>query len=181
LILHKGFTIILLTAIIAGCGATPHTAKVSWESGKVRFDFTPASGIGTPVLECVSCSGALPPLPLEVNNQGTGYIKFDELKTYLAEHFHVRGSGIDTTLTLSQPQPDEAMQLYNLQKKLIGRIMISRYANLYKDSTMSERIGSLDRLDEVNLFAEGDLFYHIHDPRYAEPVVVLKSHAVRIQ
>ena len=123
----------------------------------------------------------MPPLPLDVNSHGTGYIKFDELKTYLAEHFHIRGSGLDTTVTLAQPQPAEAMALYNLHEKLIGRIMITRYANLYRDTTMNERAGSLEPLDEVNLFAEGEVFYHVHDPRYAEPVVVLKSHAVRIQ
>jgi hypothetical protein len=178
----KKIIFILLSALgLFGCAATPHTAKVSWEAGKVRFDFTPTDDVGTPVLECVSCSGALPPLPLEVNKNGTGYIKFDELKTYLTEHFHIRGSGIDTTLTLEQPKPVEAMQLYNLQQKLIGRIMITRYANLYKDSSMNEHIGSLDRLDEVNLFAEGELFYYVHDPRYSAPVVVLKSHAVRIE
>lgn len=168
-------------AVFVGCASTPHTAKVSWETGNVRFDFTPPNGVGTPMLECTSCNGALEPLPLEVNNQGTGYIKFDEIHNYLTEHFHVHGSGIDTALTLAQPQPDEAMRLYHLHQPLIGRIMITRYANLYRDSSMNEHIGSLDQFDEVNLFGEGEVFYHIHDPQYSDPVVVLKSHAVRIK
>lgn len=170
-----------LLLLLNACGSAPHTAKVRWETGRERFDFIPPSGVGSPTIECVSCRGALPPLPLEVNDRGIGYIKYDELRNYLTEHFHVKGNGIDTTLTLAQPPPDEAMRLYRLQQKLIGRIMITRYADLYKDTSMNELAGTLERFDEVNLFGEGELFYHIHDPRYAAPVVVLKSHAVRIE
>ena len=179
--INKGFTILLAVWLISGCSATHHAAVVGWEQGKVRFDFSPANGIGSPVLECVTCNGALPPLPLNVNDQGVGYIKFAEIHDYLAERFHIKGSGIDTTLTLMQPQPDEAMQLYGLHQPLIGRIMITRYADVYKDTSMNELVGTLDKDDEVNLFAEGELFYHIHDPRYTIPVVVLRSHAVRIK
>ena len=179
--INKGFIIFLSAFIIAGCSSTRHSATVGWEEGKVRFQFTPADGVGSPILECVTCNGALPPLPLQVNDQGIGYIKFNELHSYLAERFHVKGSGIDTTLSLMQPQPDEAMRLYGLQQKLIGRILITRYADIYKDSSMNELLGTLTKDDEVNLFGEGELFYHIHDPRYAMPVVVLKSHAVRIK
>ena len=108
-------------------------------------------------------------------------MKYEELHNYLAAHFHIKGSGIDTSLTLAQPMPDEAMQMYHLQQKLIGRILITRYADLYKDSTMTELLGTLDKGDEVNLFSEGELFYYVHDPRYPAPIVVLKSHAVRIE
>ncbi|MEI8133736.1 MAG: hypothetical protein WCH46_01515 [bacterium] len=179
--IHKGFIILIASALAIGCGAAHHQASASWEDGRVRFAFTPTTGVGIATVNCVSCNAALMPLPLELNEQGVGYLKFDELRTYLSARFKVKGNGIDTALLLLQPPPEEAMKMYGLTEKLIGRILITRLAKEYGDTTMSQAIATLERQDELNIFGDDEIFYHVHDPRFTKPVFVLKSQAVRIQ
>jgi hypothetical protein len=168
-------TIIFILGIISfGCASTPHTAKIGWEEDKIRLEFFPPD-ISSPELQCLSCNQTLTPLPLQVNDHGIAYIRINEARTAITSHFHLKGSGIDTLLTLQQP-PDQTTK-----DKLIGRLLITRYALIYKDTTMTETVGSLERNDEVNLFGEGEVFYYIHHPLYPPPVVVLKSHAVKIE
>jgi len=174
LIINKGFTFLIIAALLSSCAATHHTARIGWEGEKIRLEFFPPD-VGSPVLKCLSCNEAMAPLPLQVNDQGIAYIKIEDAKNASTSHFRLVGSGIDTALSLEQPTPN------GLKDKLIGRLMILRYALMYKDTTMSETVGSLERQDEVNLFGEDDVFYYIHQPRYPKPVVILRSHAVRIQ
>ena len=171
--IHKGFIILVLAVIFAGC-ATHHTARIGWEGDKIRMEFTPPNA-GTPILKCLSCNTELAPLPLQVNDQGIAYIKIEEARTASVSHFHLVGSGIDTALTLQQPLPS------GFKDSLIGRIMTVRYTIIYKDTTMTEPVGILEKKDEVNLFGKDDVFYYIHQPGYNFPVVILRSHAVTIQ
>ncbi len=164
----------MIAGFLNSCASTPHTARIGWEGERIRFEFFPPD-VGSPVLKCLSCNEAMPPLPLQVNDQGIAYIKIDDAKRSSTSHFRLTGNGIDTALSLSEPAPSA------LKDKLIGRAMILRYAIIYKDTTMAETVGSLERQDEVNLFGESDVFYYIHHPSYANPVVILKSHTVRIQ
>jgi hypothetical protein len=171
--IHKGFIFFLALICFSGC-ATHHTARIGWEGEKIRLEFTPQNA-GTPLLKCLSCNEELAPLPLQVNDQGIAYIKIDEARNAPVSHFHLVGSGIDTALTLHQPLPNGS------KDSLIGRIMAVRYTIIYKDTTMTETVGSLEKKDEVNLFGKDDVFYYIHHPGYDFPVVILRSHAVMIQ
>ncbi|MDP4229714.1 MAG: hypothetical protein Q8916_04840 [Bacteroidota bacterium] len=165
--------------LIAGC-ATHRSANLSWEGERVRVQFSPPDA-GSPVLKCLSCNRDFAPLPLQVNDQGLAYIKIDEIRTAFTSHFRIIGSGIDTALTLQPLPPKEVTERYKLKDSLIGRAMALRYAVVYKDTTMTEQVGSLERQDEMNLFGEDELFYYIHHPLYTMPVVILRSQAVRIQ
>jgi hypothetical protein len=166
--------ILFAANILAGCASMHHTARISWEGEKIRLEFFPPD-VGSPVLKCLSCNEAMASLPLQVNDQGIAYIKIEDANNSSTSHFRLVGSGIDTILSLEEPTP------IALKDKLIGRLMILRYVLIYKDTTMAETIGSLERQDEVNLFGEDDVFYYIHHPSYPTPVVILRSHAVRIQ
>ena len=177
--LRRGFTFLLLGAILGGC-ATHHTASINWEGERIRLQFTP-SDAGSPVLKCLSCNEVLAPLPLQVNEQGVAYIKIDESRLAIASHFRIQGSGIDTAITLKQLVPIEDEKNYHLKDKLIGRVMATKYVIIYKDTSMTEQIGALERQDEVNLFGKDDVFYYIHHPRFATPVVILRSHAIGIE
>ena len=159
--------------LLGGC-ATHHTARIGWEGEKIRLEFSPPNA-GSPLLKCLSCNQEIDPLPLQVNDQGIAYIKIDEARNALVSHFHLVGSGIDTALTLQQPLPGSSID------SLIGRIMAVRYTIIYKDTTMTEPVGTLEKKDEVNLFGKDDVFYYIHQPGYNFPVVILRSHAVTIQ
>jgi hypothetical protein len=173
--INKGFIFLIVGALLSGCASTHHSVRIGWEGEKIRLEFTPPD-VGSPILKCLSCNEALPPLPLEVNNQGIAYIKIDDVRSAIVSRFHLTGSGIDTALTLQQP-----LTSTGIKDSLIGRIMAIRYTVIYKDTTMNEQIGALERKDEVNLFGEDDLFYYIHYPHYPRPVVLLRSNAVRIQ
>ena len=159
--------------LLGGC-ATHHSARIGWEGEQIRLEFTPPNA-GSPVLKCLSCNTELDPLPLQVNENGIAYIKIDEARNATVSHFHLKGSGIDTALTLQQSVPN------GMKDSLIGRIMALRYTVIYKDTSMTEQVGSLERKDEVNLFGKDDVFYYIHQPGYNYPVVILRSHAVTIQ
>jgi hypothetical protein len=172
--INKGFIILLTACLLSGCSSTHHTARIGWEGDRIRLEFFPPD-IGSPVLKCLSCNEEFPSLPLQVSDQGIAYIKIDEAKNASTSHFHLTGSGIDTALSLDEPTPT------SLRDKFIGRAMMLRYAMIYKDTTMAETVGTLERQDKVNLFGEDDVFYYIHHPRYPNPVVILKSHAVRIR
>ncbi len=171
--INKGFIIFLAAAVLTGCAATHHTAMIGWEGDKIRLEFFPPD-VGSPILKCLSCNEAMAPLPLQVNDQGIAYIKIEDAKNAVTTHFRLVGSGIDTALTLDERTPN------GLKDKFIGRLMILRYAIIYRDTTMAETVGHLERQDEVNLFGEDDVFYYIHHPGYPKPVVILRSHAVRI-
>jgi hypothetical protein len=171
--IHKGFIIILAGLFLSSC-ATHHSARIAWEGERIRLEFTPPDA-GSPVLKCLSCNEELAPLPLQVNDHGIAYIKIDEARNALVSHFRLTGSGIDTALILQQPVPN------GYKDSLIGRIMAVRYTIIYKDTSLTESVGSLERKDEVNLFGKDDVFYYIHEPGYNFPVVILKSHAVTIQ
>jgi hypothetical protein len=177
--IHKGFIFLLLGISIAGC-ASHRTAMVGWEGERIRLEFTPPIG-GSPVLKCLSCNLALAPLPLQVNDAGIAYIKIDEAKNATNTHFRLSGSGIDTAFILSPLSPEEAAKLSHMKDEYIGRAMITRYANIYEDTSMIKKIGSLERQDEVNLFGKDDVFYYIHHPGYNVPVVILRSHAIVIK
>ncbi len=165
--------ILSATLLLSSC-ATHHTARIGWEGDKIRLEFTPPNA-GSPLLKCLSCNTELAPLPLQVNDNGIAYIKIDEARNAMVSHFHLIGSGIDTALTLNQPVTKGS------KDSLIGRIMAVRYAIIYKDTTMTESIGTLEKKDEVNLFGKDDVFYYIHQPGYNYPVVILRSHAATIQ
>ncbi len=168
---------ILFAVLLLSSCATHHTARIGWEGDKIRLEFSPPNA-GSPVLKCLSCNTELAPLPLQVNDQGIAYIKIDEVRKTPISHFRLTGSGIDTAVTLQQPV------LYGSAGQtdsLIGRIMAVRYTIIYKDTTMTEPVGTLEKKDEVNLFGKDDVFYYIHQPGYNLPVVILRSHAVTIQ
>lgn len=99
----------------------------------------------------------------------------------MVSHFHLEAGGLDSAFTLQPVSVEEANRKYHLQPPLIGRIMITQLAVVYEDSTMEKRIGELSRGDEANLFSESEVFYYVHHPTYSKPVVVLRSHAFRIQ
>ena len=169
----QGLIILFAGLLLTSC-ATHLTARIGWEGDKIRLEFSPPNA-GSPVLKCLSCNQELGSLPLQVNEQGIAYIKIDEARKTPISHFRLIGSGIDTALTLNQPVSNGS------KDSLIGRIMALRYTIIYKDTTMTEPIGTLEKKDEVNLFGKDDVFYYIHQPGYNFPVVILRSHAVTIQ
>lgn len=165
--------------LIAGC-ASHRSVMVGWEGERIRLEFSPPNA-GSPVLKCLSCNLALAPLPLQVNDVGIAYIKIDEAKNATNTHFRLNGSGIDTAFILTPLSPLEAAKRDKIKDEFIGRAMITRYANIYEDTSMVKKIGSLERQDEVNLFGKDDVFYYIHHPGYNMPAVILRSHAIVIQ
>lgn len=177
--IHKGFIFLLLGISMAGC-ASHRTAMVGWEGERIRIEFTPPNA-GSPVLKCLSCNTVLAPLPLQVNDVGIAYIKIDEARNAANTHFRLSGSGIDTAFILTPLSPEEAAKRDKIKDEFIGRAMITRFANIYSDTTMSQTIGSLERQDEVNLFGKDDVFYYIHHPGYNSRVVILRSHAIVIK
>ncbi|MEP7233902.1 MAG: hypothetical protein ABI778_01280 [Ignavibacteriota bacterium] len=172
--INKGFIFLLFAAALSSCSSTHRSASISWEGERIRFEFSPPDA-GSPTLRCLSCNTALPPLPLDVNGAGISYIKIDEAKDAISSRFRITGSGIDTAVVLHEQLTDA------LKAKIIGEALIVKYTIVYKDTAMTEQVGTLERQDEVNLFGESDVFYYLHHPHYSEPVVILRSHAVRMQ
>jgi hypothetical protein len=176
--LYKGFTFLFLITILTGCSAH-RTATLGWEGERIRIQVTPPGG--SPTLECLSCNQFIPPAPLSENSDGVAYVKVDEASNAITSKFHIEAGGLDSAFTLQPPPIEEAMKKYKLSQPLTGRIMITQLAVIYEDSTMLKRVGSLTRGDEANLFSESEVFYYIHHPAYSKPVVVLRSHAFRLQ
>ena len=176
--IHKGFIFILLSLICVGCAAH-RTATISRDGDRIKLQIKPPGG--SPTLKCLTCNQEIPPLPISFDDQGIAFIKIDEASSAIVTHFHLVGSGIDSAMILQPPSPDYMTTKYNPAQRVTGRAVINRYSVIYKDTTMIESLGSLERQDEVNLFGEDDVFYYIHHPRYIHPVVILRSHAVRIK
>ncbi len=181
--MYKGFIFLFLAALLAGC-ATHRTASVAWEDTRIKVTITPPGGstlFTSPALRCLSCNTVLPAIPLSENDQGIAYLKINEAANSIATHFHIEAGGLDSALILQPRSPEEATNYYKLTTPLTGRILITQPAIIYDDSTMSRQIGTLERGDEANLFSESDVFYYVHHPDVSHPVVVLRSHAIRLQ
>jgi hypothetical protein len=158
--------------------------SASWEGEKVRFDVSPPGGstlFSAPSAECLTCSEVLPPIPLDEDANGSATFKLEAAERAIATGFRLRGAGFDTAMYL-QPRPEaEANRYYHLPAPIVGRIVATELAHVYKDSTMSFSVGTLERGAEANLFRESDVFYFIHHPMYDHPVVVLRSSAIRLR
>jgi hypothetical protein len=180
--LYKGFIFLAFALIATGC-ASHRTAELSWEGEKIKIAVTPAGGstlFSDPSLECLSCNEVLPPIPVSENSNGVGYIKLESASSNIASRFRFKAAGADIALTLQPRLPAEATSYYHLKEPIIGRIMATELAHVYKDSTESVVVGTLNRGEEANLFRENDVFYFVHHPMYDHPVVILRQSAVRI-
>jgi hypothetical protein len=46
---------------------------------------------------------------------------------------------------------------------------------------MNRTVSAMEKQDEANIFGEDDIFYYVHYPKYKQPCVLLKTHAMRIE
>lgn len=129
----------------------------------------------------MTCDEVLPRIPLDENAQGVAYFKLEAASKTVATTFRIRGAGLDTAVILQPPDPASATSQSSLATPVEGRILVTSLAHIYKDSTMSVPIGTLERGAEANLFRENDVFYFIYHPMYNHPVVVLRSNAIRLR
>ncbi len=180
--LYKGFTILLFAALLAGC-ASHRTASIGWDANQVRIQMTPPGGSSLftkPALTCLSCNEATPTVATTFDDNGVLKFTLGEANENITHRFRLDASGIDTSLILKTPPPDVAMKRYGLSQPLIGRVLVTEFAMIYRDTTMSQTVGKLERQDEANIFSENETFFFIHHPRYKEPVVILKNSAIRM-
>ncbi|HYM20393.1 MAG TPA: hypothetical protein VEW28_05240 [Candidatus Kapabacteria bacterium] len=180
--MYKGFIFLALTLALTGC-ASHRSVQLGWEGDRVKINVTPPGGstlFSDPSLECISCSQVIPPIPLSENNEGVAYVKIESASSNVASRFRFKSAGADTTLTLQPRDPVSEASYYHLGIPIVGRIMVTEFTHIYKDSTESVVVGTLGRGDEANLFRENDVFYFIHHPMYDHPVVVLRSSAIRL-
>jgi hypothetical protein len=174
---------ILLSLLCAGCAGDSRTASIGWAGDKVRVQLDPGSSglFGKPTLECVSCPTPIPPFPIAPDASGVVEFDFPEAKEQITTRFHLEANGIDTAFILQPPTPEEASQKYELNPQLTGRIMATVLTMVYRDTSMADAVSTLEREDEANIFGEDDLYYFVHHPLYREPLVILKTHAIRIR
>lgn len=150
----------------------------------MRVVIAPSGGstlFSSPSIECQSCDEVLPPIPLDENADGVAYFKLDAASSAIATRFRIRAAGLDSTLLLQPMAESAAESFYKPSTPIRGRILITSFAHVYKDSSMHLSIGMLERGAEANLFRENDVFYFIHHPMYDHPVVVLRSSAIRLR
>lgn len=136
--------------------------------------------LSSPTIECLTCDQVLPPIPLEENSDGVAYFKLEAASNAVATTFRVRAAGLDSAVILQPREAAAANEFYKLSVPIEGRILSTSLAHIYKDTTMSFSVGTLERGAEANLFGENDVFYFIHHPMYDHPVVVLRSSAIRL-
>ena len=180
--LYKGFTFFLFGMLLTSC-ASHRTASISWQDDRVRILITPPGGSSlftSPALTCLTCNEPIPTVAASFDDSGVLRFKLDEANERITHRFHINASGIDTALILKPPPPDVATKRYGLSQPLIGRVLITEYTLIYRDTTMSQSVSELERQDEANIFSENSTFYFIHHPRYKEPVVILKTSAIRL-
>lgn len=174
---------IAFLTLLGSCGGASRTATLGWSGDKVRLAIHPAGEglLSKPTLTCVSCMVSIPPFPVSPDGNGVVEFSFPQAKEQITTRFHLEANGIDTAFILQPPAPDIATRQFHTNAPLTGRILITYLSMVYRDTTMADAVGALEREDEANIFSENDLYYFVHHPMYSEPVVVLKSHAVRIQ
>lgn len=167
---------------LLGCGST-NTAWIGWSGNKVRLQLSPnRSGLlSKPALTCVSCKTSIPPFPVTPDANGIVEFDFPEAREQITTRFHLEANGLDTAFILQPPPPDVAERQYKLLQPLAGRILVTNLAMVYRDTSLADAVSTLEREDEANIFGEDDLYYFVHHPAYRNPLVVLKSHAVRIR
>ena len=175
--------IVTLLVTLIGCGGASRTATIGWTGDKVRLAIAPAGEglFSKPTLTCVSCVISIPPFPVSPDAAGIVEFNFPQAKEQITTRFHLDASGIDTAFILQPPAPEIAAKQYRLNAPLTGRILITYLTMVYRDTTMTDAVATLEREDEANIFGENDLYYFVHHPVYREPLVVLRSHAIRIQ
>jgi hypothetical protein len=181
--LFKGLIALVFSLLVVGC-SSHRTATIGWQGDKVRLQVSPPGGstlFSSPALECLSCNEVIPPFAVNFDDAGVTTFYLAEANEKVTHRFHLNASGVDTALLLQPPQPKEAEKRYNLSKPLVGRIRALQYVLIYRDSTMDRPVGAMERQDEANIFGEDDIFYYIHYPKYKDPCMVLKSHAMRIE
>jgi hypothetical protein len=181
--LYKGLAALFLGILFIGC-ATHRIAAISWEGEKVRLQVTPPGGstlFSSPALQCLTCDEVIPTFAVNFDDAGKTTFYLAEANERVVHRFHLEASGVDTALLLQQPPPKEAEKRYGLSKPLVGRIRALQYVLIYRDSAMDHPVGAMERQDEANIFGEDDIFYYIHHPKYKQPCVLLKSHAMRIE
>jgi hypothetical protein len=176
-------TILCLLALLTGCGGDSQTASIGWSGDKIRLQIgNGGSGLfSKPTVTCVSCQTAIPPFPVTTDDNGVVEFNFPDAKEQIVTRFYIEANGIDTAVILQPPSPEIATRQYSLTPPLAGRVMVTQLAIIYRDTMMDATVGTLEREDEANIFGEDTRYYFVHHPLYREPVVVLKSHAIRIQ
>lgn len=180
--LYKGFTIFLFAALLASC-ASHRSASISWQEDKVQIRMSPPGGSSlftSPALTCLTCNEPIPPVAVSFDDNGILRFKLDEANERITHRFHINASGIDTALILNPPPPDVATKRYGLSQPLVGRVLVTEYTLVYRDTMMSQSVSELERQDEANIFSENKAFYFVHHPRYKTPMVIVKGSAIRL-
>jgi len=168
---------------LLGCGGSSNTASIGWSGDKVRLQLAPGnSGLfSKPTLTCVSCQTAIPPFPVSPDANGIVEFPFPPALEQITTRFFLEANDLDTAFILQPPSPEIASRQYGLNTPLMGRVLVTYLTMVYRDTTMADAVSTLAREDEANIFGEDDLYYFVHHPAYREPLVILKSHAVRIR
>jgi len=177
------FVLCAFAVSLLGCGGTSHTASIGWSGEKVRLQLDPSASsfFSKPALTCVSCQTPIPPFPISPDANGVVEFAFPQAREQVTTRFHLEADGLDTAFILQPPAPEEASRQYQLDPALTGRVLVTFLTMVYRDTSMADAVSTLEREDEVNIFGENDLYYFIHHPAYREPLVILKSHAIRIR
>lgn len=134
--------------------------------------------------DCQSCNLVREPERVIFDESGVGRVVIPETSELISARLHLKGSGIDTTFIQKQRSPEEAMHHFALRARahagLVGRVLVDQLSLLYRDSTQDSVVAYAQTGDELNIYAERPAFFVVHHPRYAEPLYLLKSDAVRL-
>jgi hypothetical protein len=174
---------VLLCIALAGCGGPSGTASIDWSGQKIRLALSHPSGglLSKATLTCLSCQTAIPPFPVTPDDRGEVVFDLPDAREQITTRFHLEGGDLDTALILQPPAPEVVSRQYDLPGPLAGRVLVTHLAVVYRDTSMTETVTTLEREDEANIFGENDLYYFVHHPLYNEPLVILRTHAVRIR
>jgi hypothetical protein len=184
--IHNVFSMLCFCAVVViswGCGGSGGTASIGWSGEKIRLQLSPSSSgfFSKPTLTCISCQTAIPPFPVSPDANGIVEFAFPQAQEQITTRFYLEANDLDTAFILQPPSPEIASRQYRLVPPLTGRVVATYLTMVYRDTTMADAVSTLAREDEANIFGEDDLYYYVHHPAYREPLVILKSHAIRIQ
>ena len=131
-------------------------------------------------VQCRSCNLENGPKVTLLGRSNEARMYVPEARELIGVRVHVHGSGIDTTFIQKQRAPEDAQKYFALSRHLVGRIMTTQLALLYRDTTQDSVLTSALLGDELNIYGERSAFYIAHHPSFADPVYLLKSDAVRL-
>ena len=163
-----------------------HVGPHGWSGDTIYFQLfktsEPAARPSLPKImaDCQSCNLVQEPVRVIFDESGIGRVMIPETSELISARMHLKGSGIDTTFIQKQRAPEAAMHHFALRDGLVGRVLVDQLSLLYRDSTQDSVVAYAQTGDELNIYSERPAFFVVHHPRFAEPLYLLKSDAVRL-